>query len=682
MRNLPCKVVQARAAATKAGHAPPIQARAAAAMPSGLHYAASAIQRMPVAGAGQALPLGLRAGIESLSGMDMSGVRVHYASPLPAQVNALAYAQGSHIHLARGEEKHLPHEAWHLVQQGQGRVRATTQMAGMGVNDEAGLEREADTMGRRAALQGRAPAAADGFRAGRPAPALAQPSAASAFGQGGEHAVVQRQIGAGGMLLQGRLVVDRAGTKYEIVGHHSFRGRLEYTLQTSGGSSFSVRADDDNFNLYAGYEGVLGFDGREQERSPIEFTISRRHDGPRTKTVFSDPARAKQILVTQCDVPQSMADSLIDKADWSYPTVRSLMELLSKDGTLQPGLDEGARLWEEAQPEKVYTIQTTGVGSQLAQLVGCHLMEFQETNNGTQGPRQSKEESRQNQLELTRAILSLPEDQVAKHAIGLGQPPHVSHFPAPFDIKFEGGPLFGRNAGTSTFKVYQSAIKKRDLQFDHTDTLENAARKNRKIAMRSALDETEFNVDKKKLLQQPDEDFLRAQFGLKDTESDNSMDEDEAWESPLTRDLIGAWTLEQLHEFLFKHNVYSGVLFKDYASKLAELDILAMQPPHTYDSGKLSASKARRSRVQTRVRRANDALSATLQSLGINVKLVYTRLKQWRDKSDLLASKDSEQAQQYELALEQYGRKSLLTLQQEGYPAPLDKVGEKTLEQC
>lgn len=681
MQSLPCKRVHAPTATVNAKRAPPIQARTVASMPAGLHYAAGVMQRGHAAGAGQALPFGLRAGIESLSGMDMSHVRVHYASPLPAQVNALAYAQGAHIHLAGGEEKHLPHEAWHVVQQRQGRVRETMQMAGMGVNDDVGLEREADAMGRRAALQGRAAGAAQALGTDQPARGEAPSWACSTVAQGHAHAVVQRQIGAGGMLLEGRLVVDAAGTKYEIVGQQTFLGHLEYELQTAGGSSFFVRADDDNFHLYQGYEGVLGFDGREQERTPIEFTISRRDNGPRTNTVFSDPTRAKQILVTQCDVPQQMADTLIDKADWSYPMVRSLMALLSKDGTLQPGLDEGARLWQEAQPEKVYTIQTTGVGSQLAQLVGCHLMEYQETNNGTQGPRQSKEESRKNQLKLTRAILSLPEDQVAKHAIGLEQPPFVNQFPAPFDIKFDGGPLFGRNAGTSTFKVYQSAIKKRSLDFDHRDTLQDAARKNRKTAMKSALADTKFNVDTMALLQ-PDEDFLRSQYGLKDTESDNSMDEDEGWESPLTKEAIGTWTLEQFHEFLFKHNVHSGVLFKEYASKQAELDILAMQPPQRYDSGKLSASRNRRGRVQSRVKRANDALLSVMRSLGINVTFVYTRLKQWQDKSNLLKSKNSTKANEYKQALQQYGQKSLLTLQQEGYPPPLEGVADKTIEQC
>src|SRR5438876_185374 len=49
---------------------------------------------------------------------------------------------------APGQARHLPHEAWHVVQQAQGRVRPTLQLkAGVAVNDDAGLEHEADVMG-------------------------------------------------------------------------------------------------------------------------------------------------------------------------------------------------------------------------------------------------------------------------------------------------------------------------------------------------------------------------------------------------------------------------------------------------------------------------------------------------------------------------------------------------------
>lgn len=97
------------------------------------------------------LPAQLKSGIERLSGMSMDHVRVNYNSSKPAQLQAHAYAQGSAIHVGPGQEQHLPHEAWHVVQQAQGRVQATRQMKeGVAVNDDSGLEHEADVMGAKA----------------------------------------------------------------------------------------------------------------------------------------------------------------------------------------------------------------------------------------------------------------------------------------------------------------------------------------------------------------------------------------------------------------------------------------------------------------------------------------------------------------------------------------------------
>ncbi len=101
------------------------------------------------------LPDNLKSGIENLSGYSMNDVKVHFNSDKPAQLNAHAYAQGTDIHLGSGQEKHLPHEAWHVVQQKQGRVKPTLQMKGkVDINDDAGLEQEADTMGAKALSAG------------------------------------------------------------------------------------------------------------------------------------------------------------------------------------------------------------------------------------------------------------------------------------------------------------------------------------------------------------------------------------------------------------------------------------------------------------------------------------------------------------------------------------------------
>jgi hypothetical protein len=95
------------------------------------------------------LPDGLKSGIERLAGLSLDDVRVHYGSPHMDGLAARAFTQGSDIHVGAGEQRHLGHEAWHIVQQKQGRVRPTRQAAGLPINDDAGLEAEADAMSSR-----------------------------------------------------------------------------------------------------------------------------------------------------------------------------------------------------------------------------------------------------------------------------------------------------------------------------------------------------------------------------------------------------------------------------------------------------------------------------------------------------------------------------------------------------
>ncbi len=98
------------------------------------------------------LPDKLKAGIEKLSGISMDDVKVHYNSDKPAQLQALAYTQGTDIHVGPRQEQHLRHEAWHVVQQKQGRVHPIGQVPdGRRLNDEPALEAEADSMGEQAA---------------------------------------------------------------------------------------------------------------------------------------------------------------------------------------------------------------------------------------------------------------------------------------------------------------------------------------------------------------------------------------------------------------------------------------------------------------------------------------------------------------------------------------------------
>ncbi len=105
---------------------------------------------------GASLPRALRAGIEATSGISMDDVRVHADSPQPAALGAHAFASGRDIYLGPGQERHLPHEAWHVVQQKQGRVQPSAgtgqaQPAKVPVNTDASFESEADRMGAKVA---------------------------------------------------------------------------------------------------------------------------------------------------------------------------------------------------------------------------------------------------------------------------------------------------------------------------------------------------------------------------------------------------------------------------------------------------------------------------------------------------------------------------------------------------
>ncbi|MEO0444121.1 MAG: DUF4157 domain-containing protein, partial [Pseudomonadota bacterium] len=94
----------------------------------------------------------LKTAIENFSGFAMDDVKVHYNSNKPAQLQAHAYAQGSDIYLGPGQEQHLPHEAWHVVQQKQGRVKPTLQLKNKTtINHSDTLEKEADVMGHKIA---------------------------------------------------------------------------------------------------------------------------------------------------------------------------------------------------------------------------------------------------------------------------------------------------------------------------------------------------------------------------------------------------------------------------------------------------------------------------------------------------------------------------------------------------
>ncbi|BDS14101.1 eCIS core domain-containing protein [Aureispira anguillae] len=93
------------------------------------------------------IPDKLKAKIERESGISLDDVTVHYNSSKPEELGAYAYTEGTNIYIAKGQEEYLAHELWHVVQQKQGRVSKTTEVNGKKINEDKGLEQEAEKIG-------------------------------------------------------------------------------------------------------------------------------------------------------------------------------------------------------------------------------------------------------------------------------------------------------------------------------------------------------------------------------------------------------------------------------------------------------------------------------------------------------------------------------------------------------
>lgn len=90
------------------------------------------------------IPTQMKLDFERRSGLSFDDVRVHYNSDKPAQLQALAYTQGTQVYVGPGQERHLKHELGHVVQQKQGRVKATGEINNILINSDSMLEHEAD----------------------------------------------------------------------------------------------------------------------------------------------------------------------------------------------------------------------------------------------------------------------------------------------------------------------------------------------------------------------------------------------------------------------------------------------------------------------------------------------------------------------------------------------------------
>lgn len=108
----------------------------------------------------KSLPSKLQSNMESSLGQDFSNVGIHTNSQKAVQMKARAFTQSEQIHFAPGEfnpgstsgQNLIGHEFTHIAQQRAGVVKPTKALKkGEMINDDRGLESEADNFGRKAA---------------------------------------------------------------------------------------------------------------------------------------------------------------------------------------------------------------------------------------------------------------------------------------------------------------------------------------------------------------------------------------------------------------------------------------------------------------------------------------------------------------------------------------------------
>ncbi|MGS0743608.1 eCIS core domain-containing protein [Glaciimonas sp. GG7] len=230
------------------------------------------------------LPNALKSGIEAMSGMAMDHVKVHYNSSQPAQLNAHAYAQGSDIHIGPGQEKHLPHEAWHVVQQAQGRVRPTMQMkSGVAINDDRGLETEADVMGARAAQLYASQAMP------RPAPGYVEQAIqlVKIAAVGGRPADVSRKLAMNRWKMKKRKGYTFATWKKGYEAQHI----IPYSLARDHATAAAFSTVNDSYN------GMMLPSGRDKAAAPVYKANARFMKRPRhIKQGWAHPEYNKYVL--------------------------------------------------------------------------------------------------------------------------------------------------------------------------------------------------------------------------------------------------------------------------------------------------------------------------------------------------------------------------------------------------
>jgi uncharacterized protein DUF4157 len=358
------------------------------------------------------LPDGLKAGVENLSGVSLDVVKVHYNSARPAQLRALAYTQGADIHVAPGQEKHLPHEVWHAVQQMQGRVRPSMQIeGGVYVSDDAGLEREADVMSAKAL---RLPHSVQDATESQPV--------TTSFTHVGSTAPVQR-------------VIDPQKQEYVINGQRVTGPAGAGTIVEAVGEGYTVRFDAD-VTFYVPANALDLLESREEadlenkaeveeaDYKPVKLVV---HQGKGNSWDLElQNAGGKTLGIAQGLKQNDVKVYIVgNKAIIAQPQakVKAGTFNLKPEGGLKGSLKQAYDKFMEAEEQaaRLAKLRATRVNTQVTAGRAISQKEILDRLNALQGARKLKEEGHPS-IQMTKIALDRP----VKLKVG-GQERDITH---------------------------------------------------------------------------------------------------------------------------------------------------------------------------------------------------------------------------------------------------------------
>ena len=499
--------------------------------------------------AGRPLPDGLRSRFERAFRFDFRGVRIH-VDDAAERLETNAYTRGANIHInrdaydpygTRGREL-IGHELAHVVQQHSGRVGRPHVTSGAApINSDSALEREADVQGKRAArgelvrAQGRSYAAPTGGETGEALNHAADGGAAANADTSGS-TNMQANVGGGGIVQrEGRKIKRKRGKQAP-----RRRGRHSNDDDDDDDEDEDEDEDDDSDDDDVDDSDDDADDADEEASEDDETSPGRLRPQKRRAGGAAAAAAPPEFHLTQnrrrivtgtgpgggTSVFQRKLQAAEKREkDLSYPDMQELHQQMQAQGG------------DAEQRERAYQ---HGAGLPLAmgqvpldpalptdpQLFAHHMLHFQNANMGPGKPggrmSQAERAHRQSELDFTRGQMS------SAAGVARAMPPLVGGRAASLSASLPGLPDVSFNPPADSTVAYpnRKAIflmnQKVQRAMHSSGAKGNARRKSRTDATFATVGNQDGFAEA-----HPDEtaeDFVKTAFGLKRSDSQNSLD--------------------------------------------------------------------------------------------------------------------------------------------------------------